>query len=239
MFALMSLWSRLSELLARLPLADAVAPIIDRVAEALKSGLGVEARRQVAFTVSMIALSAKMAKADGVVTEDEVGVVRRLFEVPEAERRNVARLFNLAKQDVAGFESYARKIQGLHADEPMLLEDIVDGLFVIAKADGIVHERELAFLETVAEIFQVAPQAFVRIQARHVRVGDFDPYMVLGVPRGATPDEVKSAYRKLASEHHPDRLVARGVPAECIRLATDRMASLNRAYDLISRGVPA
>ncbi|WP_246329485.1 molecular chaperone DjiA [Chthonobacter rhizosphaerae] len=239
MFALMSLWSRLSDVLARLPLVDSVTPILDRIVEAVRSSLGADARRQVAFTVSMIALSAKMAKADGVVTEDEVSVVKRLFEVPDDERRNVARLFNLAKQDVAGFEAYAHKILALHAEEPQLLEDIVDGLFVIAKADGIVHDRELAFLERVAEIFQVAPQTFVRIQARHVRVGDFDPYLVLGIPRGSSPDEVKTAYRRLATEHHPDRLVARGVPAECIRLATDRMASLNKAYTLITRGVPA
>ncbi len=235
MSMLMSLWTRLSEIVARLPGAEAVAGAFDRVVEAVRATVSPQERREVAFTIAMIALSAKMAKADGVVTSDEISVVKRLLIVPEAERANVARLFNLAKQDAAGFEAYARRIEALCHDQPELLEDVLDGLFVIAGADGLVHDRERDFLERVADIFHVSTAAFGRIMARHVKPEETDPFVVLGVPRTATPEDVKRAWRRQVAENHPDRLHSRGVPAECIRLATERVAALNAAYDRIER----
>lgn len=235
MFLAMSLWSRLSDVIAGLSVKETLGAVFDRLASAVGQALGSEERRQVAFTISMIALTAKMAKADGVVTADEVATVKRIFDVPDHERRNVARLFNLAKQDIAGFEAYAGKIRRLHSDDPELLEDILDGLFVVAEADGHVHERELAFLEKVAEIFHLSPQVFAQIEARHVVPDARNPYVVLGVSPGASHEDVRRAYRRLVGEHHPDRLIARGVPAECVRLANDRMARLNAAYESIER----
>lgn len=231
----MSLWSLLSDVVSRLPFAGTVGCAFDRVVEVLRAAVSPEERRAVAFTISMIALSAKMAKADGVVTDDEVSVVKRLLVVPEHERANVARLFNIAKQDSAGFEAYAERIADLHRDAPEMLEDVLDGLFVIAGADGLVHDRERAFLERVADIFHVSTAAFGRIMARHVRPEASDPFVVLGVPRDAHPDEIKRAWRRQVSDNHPDRLIARGLPAECVRIATERVAALNAAYDRIAR----
>ena len=163
----MSLWTRISDVIARVPIAETVGVAFDRLLETVRGMVtGSAESRQVAFTISMIALAAKMAKADGVVTADEVAVVKRLLDVPERERPNVARLFNLAKQDVAGFESYAGKIARLNADEPDILEDILEGLFIIAKADGMVHEREDRFLARVAEVFGIPEFDFTRIRAR-------------------------------------------------------------------------
>jgi DnaJ like chaperone protein len=113
-------------------------------------------RRRVAFSIAMIALSAKMAKADGVVTQDEVRAFQQIFIVPPDQTRNVARLFDLAKQDIAGFEAYAERLAGLCGDgrpDCAMLEDILDGLFHIAAADGVVHEREVGFLRRISEIF--------------------------------------------------------------------------------------
>jgi len=231
--SIMTVWTQLSEIIARLP--EAVTSLIDSLVEAVRGTVGSEARRQIAFTASMIALAAKMAKADGVVTSDEVEVVRRLFVVPEAERRNVARLFNLAKQDVAGYEAYAGRIRRLFDDDPAMLEDILDGLFVIAAADGHIHEDEVAFLRTVSSVFEVPRPAFARIMARHVKAGRDDPYAVLGIPPGSDPQDVKRAWRRLVSEHHPDRLHARGLPADLIRVATERVAAINAAYASIVR----
>jgi DnaJ like chaperone protein len=235
----MSLWTVLSDLVGRLQIGqftDAVGGVVDRIVETVRGLVrDTPESRQVAFTVSMIALAAKMAKADGVVTADEVDVVRRLFVVPESERANVARLFNLAKQDVAGFEHYAARLRKLYDDDPVLMEDVLDGLFTIATADGYVHEHEDLFLERVAEIFGVDRAVYVRIHARHVRPDAADPFVVLGLPRGASPDEVKRAWRRLVSENHPDRLIARGVPEECIRLANDRIATINAAYEALQR----
>ena len=140
-------------------------------------------RRQVAFSVAMIALSAKMAKADGVVTGEEVAAFRGLFRMEAGEAGNVARLFDLAKRDVAGFESYAARIAGIYSGDRQGLEDVIDGLFAIARADGAVHEAELRYLKVVAEIFGIDAHGFERIAARHVIPEEGDPYIILGVSR--------------------------------------------------------
>lgn len=197
-------------------------------------------RRRVAFSVAMIALSAKMAKADGVVTDDEVRAFQQIFEVPASERRNVARLYNLAKADVAGFEAYAQRMAGLcgsgHANCAML-EDILDGLFHIAKADGLLHEREGLFLHRVAQIFRIEESHYQSILARHAYLGEADPWLILGIERDSPFDEVKKRYRKLVAANHPDKLLARGLPEEFIKIATTRIAAINAAYEMIERGL--
>tara|TARA_R110002020_G_scaffold48634_1_gene138464 strand:- start:4336 stop:5046 length:711 start_codon:yes stop_codon:yes gene_type:complete len=197
-----------------------------------------ETRRKVAFSVAVIALSAKMAKADGIVAPEEVRAFQEIFTVPAEEAKNVARLYNLAKQDVAGYDIYAQRVAGMcgsgHANCAML-EDVLDGLFHIAKADGIVHEKELDFIAHVAEIFRIDEPNFQRILARHVHPDGIDPYAVLGLPATTPFDEVKKRYRALAADSHPDRLRARGVPDEFLTIANDRMAALNDAYAVIEK----
>lgn len=229
----MTLWNRLGDIICRIP---GSCVLIDHIVEAVRSTFGTTAeRRHAAFSVSMIALSAKMAKADGVVTQDEVTAFKQLFVIPDGELRNVARLFNLAKQDVAGFEAYATKIAGLFNEGAEVFEDIVDGLFHIAKADGMVHEAELAFIERVAQLFGIKERAFERITSRHVVSGEGDPYAILGIDRAASNEDVKRHYRRIVAETHPDKLMARGVPAEFISIATAKLAALNGAYDRIRR----
>ena len=233
----MSIWSRLAELVSCLPGTCRLGMALDGSGETVKSVFvgDPETRRQVAFSVSMIALSAKMAKADGVVTADEVDAFRQLFVIPEGEAKNVARLYNLARQDVAGFEAYATKLAGLYDRGAEIYEDIVDGLFHIAKADGAVHEKEIAYLARVAALFGIPSGAFQRIEARHVVPEEGDPYLILGVDRAASDEEVKRHYRRIVSDTHPDRLIARGVPPEFIAIATQKLAALNGAYDRIRR----
>ncbi len=197
-----------------------------------------EGTNSVGFTVAMIALSAKMAKADGVVTTDEIIAFRELFDVPPNEERNVARLFNLAQEDIAGFEVYAKKLADLFPYDRKTLLDILDGLFHIAKADGVVHESEIGYLSRVAEVFGIDDWEFSRILARHVR-NDGNPYEVLGLGPEASDGELKSHYRREVQETHPDRLIARGVPEEFVRIANDRLAALNEAWAKIcaERGI--
>ncbi|MDE2134330.1 MAG: TerB family tellurite resistance protein [Alphaproteobacteria bacterium] len=187
----------------------------------------------VAFTIAMIALSAKMAKADGIVTDEEVEAFDRIFRVPPEERASVRRFFNLARQDTAGYEAYASQIARLYAGKPAVLEDILDGLFEIAKADGVLHPGENAFLERVADIFGFAPGEYRRIRASHFAPDAADPYVVLGVAYDAGDDEIKRTYYRLVRENHPDSLIARGVPQEFILLATDKLAAINGAYEKI------
>jgi len=231
----MSFWARLLEIVG-----DTASDAISRVIEAVRTLFegDPETRRKVAFSVAMIALSAKMAKADGIVSHAEVRAFRDIFAIPPDEETNVARLYNLAKQDVAGFEHYAARLATLcnNGDRNcLLLEDILDGLFHIAKAEGAVHEKELAFLHRVAEIFRIDEDHFRRIMARHVFIDGFDPYLVLGVTRETDLGEIKRRYRLAIAENHPDRLIARGVPEEFITIATDRTAKLNAAYEAIER----
>lgn len=190
-------------------------------------------RRQVAFSMALIALSAKMAKADGVVTSSEVAAFRQMFAVPVAEEGHVTRLFDLATRDVAGYDAYAARIASLYADDRDGLVDVIDGLFVIAKADGAVHEAEYRFLRDVAGIFGIGERAFERIAARHVVPEEGDPYVILGAERDWPFERVRRHYRKLVADNHPDKLIARGVPEEFIALANDRLAALNGAFERI------
>jgi DnaJ like chaperone protein len=236
----MSIWLRIGEFTARMG-ASASAGAAD-LAEAVRTVFSgdPELRRRVAFSVAMIALSAKMAKADGIVTQDEVRAFRQIFHVPVAEERNVTRLYDLAQGDIAGFEAYAQKMAGLcGSGRPncAMLEDILDGLFHIAKADGLLHEREGRYLRRVAEIFEIGEDHYRSILARHVDIGAADPYAVLGIERGRPFEEVRRRYRKLVADNHPDRLIARGLPAEFIAIATTRLAAINTAYEMIERGM--
>src|SRR5581483_1041039 len=187
------------------------------------------------FTIAMIALAAKMAKADGSVTEDEVDTFHRLFRVAPEEQAHVDRIFRLAQQDTAGYEAYAAQVAKILAGNPAFLEDILDGLFEIAKADGVFHPGEAAFLERVAEIFGFTPNEFRRIRASHVGADRGDPYAILGVAYTAGDDEIKATYRLLVRENHPDRLIGRGVPEEFVRVATDKLAAINAAYEKIGK----
>lgn len=235
----MSIWGKIggaaAGLLAGGPLGAALGALaghflVDRASTATPRA----ADPGVAFTIAMIALGAKMAKADGAATGDEEEAFRQYFRVPPNEEANVRRIFRLARQDTAGFESYARQIAGIYRDHPAVLEDILDGLFEIAKADGILHPGELAFLERVADIFGFAPNEFRRIRASHFPDRS-DPYVILGVAHDAGEDEIKRTYRLLVRENHPDSLMARGVPEEFVKLANDKLAAINTAYEKIGQ----
>lgn len=230
----MSFWERLLNAVGNTA-GNALSAVVEAIRTLFEGDP--ETRRKVAVSVAIIALSAKMAKADGVVSEKEVTAFREIFEFPPDQAKNVARLYNLARQDVAGFEAYAEKLAGLCstcAANCPVLEDVLDGLFHIAKADGLVHEKEMAFLARVAQIFQMSEERFEQISARHVSIGR-DPYKVLGVSRSDDFPTIRRRYHGLVHENHPDRLIARGVPEEFQAIANERMAALNAAYAAIEK----
>jgi DnaJ like chaperone protein len=228
----MSVWNRISEFVSTVTL-DAFSTVVESVRWVFEGDP--ETRRQVAFSIAIIALSAKMAKADGVVTDDEIDAFRDIFSVPQSEAANVARLYNLAKQDVSGFVSYAQHVKRLFPGDRVILEDVMDGLFHIAKADGVIHEKEQAFLDTVADVLGIDERRYEQIKLRHLYPAEGDPYLILDVDSCADNETLKARYRQLVRSNHPDRLVARGVPEEFIMIANNRLAVINRAWAAIKR----
>jgi DnaJ like chaperone protein len=191
--------------------------------------------RQTAFIAAVIVLAAKMAKADGAVSRAEIDAFKRIFRVPAHEFKFVGALFDRARQDAAGYEPYARQIAALFRRTPWVLEELLDGLFEIAKADRAVHPAELAFLKGVGRIFGFDDAEFERIRASHLDVDEADPYEVLGLTPAAGDGQIKTTYRRLVREHHPDRLIAEGMPQEFIDIANDKLAAINGAYDRVRR----
>ena len=193
------------------------------------------ATKRIAFTIAVIVLGAKMAKADGVVTKDEIKAFREVFRVPENEIKNVSRVFNQARRDASGFEPYAEQVARMFRNHPRVLEELLGALFHIAAADGVYHPKEKEFLQRVAAIFGFNEDAFARIESQRMGPQKSDPYVILGVSRDASDDELKAAHRKLVRENHPDLLVSQGLPQEFIDLANDKLANINAAWDRISQ----
>ena len=222
----MSIWSRIAEILSALASGEALSALFDR--------MRTPPERTVAFTIAVIALGAKMAKADGEVTRGEVTAFRQIFAIPPGEEANAARVFNLARQDVAGFDAYARKIAAMFRDDPQVLADLMEGLFHIAVSDATYHPNEEAFLREVATIFGIDDRAFRAMRARFVPDAPRDPFDVLGIGHDASLDQARAAWKRMVRSSHPDRMIARGVPAEAVKLAERRLIAINEAWEEIA-----
>lgn len=232
----MSVWTRIALALGALARGEPLAVVFDR----LRGPAAPE--RSLAFTIAVLALGAKMAKADGQVTRDEVAAFRRIFTFPPGEEAHAARVFDLARQDVAGFDLYARKIahlfnpegRSLCANDNHLLLDVLEALFVIALADGTYHPGEDSFLAHVARIFGLDDACFRAVRARLVEGAPRDPFDVLGITPSASREQARAAWKALVRDTHPDVMAARGVPPEAIRLAERRLVAINAAWKEIA-----
>lgn len=205
---------------------------------------------QVAFTVGVVILGAKMAKADGQVTREEIDTFKRVFVVPPQQEAQLGALFDHARRDAQGYELYANELARVFRSRPAVLEELLTGLMLIAAADGDgIKPVEEQFLRDVAARFGFGAFEFGLIAARS---GAFrtrrtsghrspqeppqdNPYQILGIAPDSKPETIKAAYRKLIREHHPDKLVAAGMPPEFIAVATEKMKRINAAYEQICR----
>ena len=237
----MSIWGKIIGGVAGFAIAGPLGALLGAVAghavDKVRGGAATADHdaRQVTFTIAVIVLSAKMAKADGRVTRAEIDAFKDLFRVPPQEMKNIGRLFDEARQDAAGFEPYAEQVAHMFAHEPAVLEELLGGLFHIAKADGVIQPPEIQFLRQVAAIFGFDGRRFDRIRARHARGDDADPYQILGLSHDASDAEVKKVYRQLIRENHPDALIAQGVPQEFIDVANEKMAAITTAYERVRK----
>jgi DnaJ like chaperone protein len=196
--------------------------------------------KQVGFTIAVIALGAKMAKADGTVSSAEIEAFHEVFSAPPEERANVEFFFNLARRSTVGADTYARQVKKLLGDHKSVLEDLLGALFHIAKADGVITPAEDSYLRSISEIFGFEEYCFRRIRAYHVGSEhaphvDEDPYLILGIEPWSDMDVIKKRWRELVRDNHPDRVMAQGLPAEFVSIATTKLALINAAYDRLAK----
>jgi len=229
----MTIWQRIVDGATRLANGESLGSLLGLSTPAeddVHPGL-----RQVGFTIGVIALGAKMARADGTVSEVEMEAFREFFQVPPGEEKNVERFFNLAKRDVAGFETYARRVAALFPDAPEILENVLEGLFTIARADGPIDAAEADYLAQVARLFGLDSNRFERAKAAALGVVECEPCVVLGIDPLATDEQIRDAWLRQVRVHHPDRLIAQGLPEEAIAIANRKVALINDAYDRLRR----
>jgi DnaJ like chaperone protein len=188
-----------------------------------------------AFSTAVTALGAKLAKADGRADGHEFEAFAEVFHPDPASEESIHRLYDLARQTTHGFESYAKRLAKRYGTCPQILEDVIDGLFHIAKADGVVTQDELDYIERVSDLFGLSPLAFRRLRAVHLGAGPDDPYMILDVPADADDSVVRAAWKLALSSAHPDRARARGLPAEFIEVAEAKSAAINAAFTTVMR----
>ena len=218
----MSIWAKITTAISMLAKGEPLAKIFSK--------LRTPPEKSVAFTIAVIALGAKMAKSDGSVKKEEVKVFRRIFHIPESEVAAAGKVFDLARQDVAGYDVYARRIRKMFGERHQTLLDLMESLFHFSLADGEYHPKEDEFLQNVNEIFGFSGRDFLRLKARFVEV-EMDPHEILGVETYSNIKEIKRAYKEKVLECHPDKLIARGMPEEAIKLAQTKLSQINNAYE--------
>ena len=191
------------------------------------------------FALSVVSLAAKLAKCDAPVNRAEIDAFKRNFRIPPENARNVGRLFDQARSSPDEFEPYAVKLGEAFSDNKGLLEDVLGGLFQVARADGAINDRELQFLSRTARGFGLGGDAWDRARQGQSRAapgsGEPDPYAILGVKRDAPDDVVRTAWKALMRQNHPDSLASRGVPKEFIERASAKVAQINAAWDRVKR----
>jgi DnaJ like chaperone protein len=197
--------------------------------------------KETLFAISVIVLSAKLAKADGPVKREEIAAFKQMFRIPPENLREVGQMFDKAREDSEGWEPFADRLGEAFADNRSMLEDVLAALFFIARSDGPVTRGELPVLQGIHLRFGLDAGAWERAKGgqhgsrvEQQQKAD-DAYAVLGIAPAATDEEVRLAWRKLMRENHPDGLAARGVPPEFVDRATRKVAEINAAWDRIKR----
>ncbi len=190
---------------------------------------------QQVFAIALIILAAKLAKADGQVSKEELIAVKNKLKIPDHEIGQVGKIFNKAKEDPLGYEPYAQQIAQIYRNNPAVLDEVVNILFYIAEADGKVSDSEITMIRNIAGIFGISQNQFESIRESRKDSDKLNPYIVLGCSSGDDFVTIRKKYIKLSKEHHPDVLMNKGVPSEVIEESKKKMRSINSAFDQIEK----
>jgi len=185
------------------------------------------------FALCIIVLSAKIAKADGEVTKEEIYTFKEKFNIQSEEMSEVIKIFNEAKKSSFGFKNIADQVGNLFSDNKVLLEQLLNNLFYIAEADGVTSINEVEVLRSISQSFHFNETDFQRIFHSRLNNKESDPYKILGVTREDSNTNIRKKWIELSKEHHPDYLIAKGMPKEFIKEANKELSSINLAYDKI------
>ena len=187
------------------------------------------------FAISLIILTAKLAKADGNVSKEELVAIKTKLKIPENEIDQVGKIFNKAKEDRLGYEPYARQMAQIYKNNPAVLDEVINILFYIAEADSKVSDSEMKMIRNVAKIFGLSDGQFEGIKESRKDSDKLNPYVVLGCNPNDSFVDIRKKYLKLSKEHHPDLLTNKGVPHEVIEESKKKMRSINSAFDQIEK----
>ncbi len=228
----MSVWNKITDFLTTLNSGG----IVRSISSMFDPDNWLPGGKDAAFTLALVALMAKMAAADGIVTNSEIATFKSIVKIPKESEKQIDRIFDLAQQDVAGYQSYAKKIARLFSDNPKTLERVLESLFEIASADGMIHEDELIYLKNISDIFGFSEVKFEQISSIFiVENSEIDPYMVLGLSADVSDENLKKTYKKLLQEHHPDKMMANNIPKEMLALTNAKMSAINVAYKSLKK----
>ena len=193
------------------------------------------AQPQQIFALSLIVLSAKLSKADGQVSKEELIAVKDKLKIPENEIDQVGKIFNKAKNESIGYKPYAKQIAQIYKGNLNVLEEVINILFYIAEADGNISQSELIMIEDIARIFGLSGSQFNSLKESRKSSDKLNPYIVLESKPDDSLEEIRKRYIKLSKEHHPDLLLSKGVPQEVIEESKAKMRAVNSAWDQIQK----
>ena len=237
----MSIWGSLIGGVVGFSFAGPIGALIGsmiggRVSTARRSGFqrGFAPPQQV-FAIALVILTAKLAKADGQVSKEELVAVKNKLKIPDHEIDQVGKIFNKAKEDSLGYEPYAQQIAQIYRNNPAVLDEVINILFYIAEADGKVSESEIAMIKNIAVVFGISQSQFEGIRESRKGSDKLNPYIVLGCSSNDNFKTIRKKYLQLSKEHHPDVLMSKGVPQEVIEESKKKMRAINSAFDQIEK----
>ena len=195
-------------------------------------------KNQAAFFTALFACFAKIAKADGRVSREEVDKVdyfiKSKFKFPPEQRGFAIEIFNHAKDDQNSFEDYALQLSSLLSSDPSSLMMFYELLFELSMADGYLDPSEEKLLLKAIEIFNLDPD-LMSINKKKFGSDVADAYAILGVDQSMSFEDIKTAYKRKRKEYHPDTLISKGLPEELLEKAKEKFIEIQSAFEEIEK----